>query len=71
MGYYDQRREGGRSKAKLLGRPKLPKMSFGPMLVGMSATVLSDQIIGEFMRKGVLAGDRSDGVLQRLPRPGS
>jgi len=51
MGYYDQGRERRRSKAKLLGRPKLPKMRFGPMLAGDVSGALSDQI-GEFMRKG-------------------
>jgi len=39
--------------------------------VGGDVTSVLGELIGEFMRKGVLAGDRSDGMLLRLPRPGS
>jgi len=64
MGCYDQRREKRGSKAKQLARRTLRKMRFGLTDI----TSVFGEPIGEFMRKGVLAGDMSNGMLQRLLR---
>jgi hypothetical protein len=44
---------------------KLRKTRLGPALVGYVGVVASE-LIGELMRKGVLAGDMGNGMVQRL-----